>query len=197
MADPGHYLNPSSWPELFGGPSGDQKLDRPQPGRTGRLAGAYNMLPQSPRVEDRRNEPVPLLEPLNPVINAIADDPWVRALREWLATPQYQMNPLHAPIASGMAADLGANDIMAGDPRYRVGDPRHMGLSAAEQKQFDRGETPGSLPFEINMSKVHSPRSRSGPSEPGPDMRAQSQEQMNQAQSISDFIDAIFGRRGQ
>lgn len=189
MADPGHYLNPSSWPELFGGPSGDQKLDRSQPGRTGRLVGAYSMLPQSPRVEDRRNEPVPLLAPFNPIVNAIADDPWVRALRNWLASPQYQMNPLHTPMAPDAAVALGANDI----PGFRT--PK-LEMTAEEHKQFERGETPGSLPFEVDMSRVHIPRYRA-PAEPGADMRAQSQQQMSQAQNIADVIDAIFGRRGQ
>lgn len=106
-----------------------------------------NTAPESTNVEDRRGEKHSALDSLG---NFFMSDPTIRAARHWWTGPHYRMDELYTPIESDrMAVDLGANDI--GGLR---------GLSAREQAQFDRGETPGSLPFEIDMKKVEFPRTR-------------------------------------
>lgn len=81
----------------------------------------------------------------------LGDDLASEAAAEWRGerrreNRKYAMMPLQAPLPNAKPSDpgyaLGINDI-----------PRSLGLSKVEQAQFDQGETPGSLPFEINNAR--------------------------------------------
>ena len=95
-------------------------------------------MPESPAIEDRRNNQVGLLG----------------LLSHLMASQKYQMDPLHTPIASGLSADAGANDL------YGVGQPNFLAMRPDQQARFDAGKTPGELDFLLHPGQIVYPPRR-------------------------------------
>jgi hypothetical protein len=138
MAEPGYFLNPSSWGSLEALPFSDVRNWRNRelagsiaPGRQPRMDrehAGFAGLPVSENIQDRRNEP----KTLSQILAAPwFEDPMIANLVAKMKGIGY-LYPLQLPLGSELANQAGFSSVGS------------LGLTPSEMKQFRAGETPGS-----------------------------------------------------